>query len=138
MNRNSISDNAIPTMYVSSNDNEYKIYIIELEDINTNNFEKIFDGLNILALYPEINPIYKDRLITSYMYRDIYTFKENYLEELKSKGCYTDINKYITKPIDIEKVLINTSKNELISKLTNFSISKCIDKNFDCIKLEFN
>lgn len=138
INEISLKDKTVMVMNDFDNIDQYKNYLIELDNINTNNFNDFFTDLNILAIYPKINPIYKDRLPKAYVYKDIDTFKENYLDELKASGCYVDVMNYITRPIDIEKILVYTSKNEIMFHYKNSSINKCIDENFDCIKLIFN
>ena len=94
-----------------------KNYYIEIDNLNTNNFKEYFNGLEVVALIPYINPVYKDRLVEFYMYDGIYNFRKKYINILKQNGYYQEANKYILRPIVIEKVLVNASLNDIYDTL---------------------
>lgn len=94
------------TLLVSSNsiDNSYQIYYLSFEKLNTNNFSKyINNDFKVLAIYPNINPIYSDKLDNSVK---AYRFN-NYSDE---NNLSTFTNLFLDKMIFLnekEKYLIN-------------------------------
>lgn len=110
------------------NNDLYMTYYIEIDNLNSNNFNNYFNDLDVVALIPDINPVYKDKINIIYFYKDIDDFKKNYIKRLKEKGYYTEANKYIIKPIKINRVIINSSINDIYDSISvnnkNFTIVK--------------
>ena len=122
------------------NDASYGLYSLYVDGLNTNNFLSFFSDVNIIKIYPYINPIYKDR-IGDFFYKvdgsdlnyEINTFKENYLSLIK-KNSYLDYNYLYLNGIGIDRVDIYTSGSDLynflnssdlvftVKKITNSSI----------------
>ncbi|HPF83347.1 MAG TPA: hypothetical protein PLV83_04205 [Bacilli bacterium] len=81
-------------------------YYIIMDNLNTNNFNDYFKGLEVLCIYPNINPIYENKIKLNYIYDNINNFKIFYINSLKDKGYYIEANKYLLNPIIIRKVLV--------------------------------
>lgn len=71
-------------------DDSYGLYSLYVDGLNTNNFFSFFSDINVIRIYPYINPIYKDRIgnvsykIDSFnLYYEINTFKNKYLSLIK-------------------------------------------------------
>lgn len=100
----------------TNGDDSYGIYLLEFDDnyINTNNINKIFDGIMILEIYPNNNKIYEYKMpkkyfINSSNYNDIVKFKNKYVQLLKLNGFNNQINSINIYGIQISKVKIYVS-----------------------------
>ena len=102
------------------------------DNLNTNNFIEYFNGINVISIYPKLNPIYKDKIGNIY-YKfignntvdEIEIFKYKYKQTIK-KNSYPDYNYLYFSSINIDKVLIyinNKDLNDFINK-TNASVLK--------------
>ena len=96
-----------------------KIYNLEIENLDTNNFSEVVKGLDVITIRPYINPVYEDKILKVFMYEDINTFKKTYINYLKQKGFYNEANKYILRPIILERISVNASLNEIYDVLEN-------------------
>ena len=111
-----------PKEYV--NDDSYNIYSVSIENLNTKNFHTFFSGVDVVRIYPSVNPIYKNKIgEVSYRFRssnidkEINVFRQNYLEFIK-KNSYKDYNYLYVNGIDISKVDIYISGSKLYKLLT--------------------
>ena len=111
-----------------TNDSEYtQIYLtFENNILNTNNFEDYFKDIEVLKVYPYINPVYAGRIKANYSYSfthnnhnyDLERFKNNYINTLRNIGLIGEANEYQVKGVIIKKVLIY-SDLESIKKIVN-------------------
>lgn len=106
------------------NDDSYNIYSVSIENLNTKNFHTFFSGVDVVRIYPSVNPIYKNKIgEVSYRFRssnidkEINVFRQNYLEFIK-KNSYKDYNYLYVNGIDISKVDIYISGSKLYKLLT--------------------
>lgn len=113
----------------------YEFILLEVKDIDTNNFEEKFKNIEVLKLYPVINKIYVDKIKKVYAFKNIESFKNEYLKILEINGYYKDYNYYLINPIKIEKVLVNTSELILKQEFLNYKLDMCSNLDFKCIKL---
>lgn len=110
-------------------DDSYNLYIVSIDNLNTKNFSSYFDGINVLRLYPKINPIYKNMIgNVSYKFssnnisNEINLFNNYYLSMIK-KNSYSDYNYLYINGISIDKVLIYISGTDLYNFLNRFNAS---------------
>ena len=96
-----------------------KVYNLEIENLDTNNFLEVVKGLDVITIRPYINPVYEDKILKVFMYEDINTFKKTYINYLKQKGFYNEANKHILRPIILERISVNASLNEIYDVLEN-------------------
>lgn len=101
------------------NDDSYNIYSVSIENLNTKNFHTFFSGVDVVRIYPSVNPIYKNKIgEVSYRFRssnidkEINVFRQNYLEFIK-KNSYKEYNYLYVNGIFIDKVDIYISGNDL-------------------------
>ena len=113
----------------------YDFILLELDSVNTNNFEKFFKDIKVLKIYPSINKIYINKVKNIYNYSNLKEFKNSYLNELDKNGYYKDYNYYLVNPIKIEKLLVYSSEDVIRTKFKNFNLENCINIDFNCIKL---
>lgn len=99
------------------NQDVVKIYLLEVEGLNTNNFKEYIKDLDVLTIMPYTNPIYEERMIKVFIYYDIDKFKKSYINNLKRNGFYNEANKYILRPIKLEKISVNASLNKIYDVL---------------------
>lgn len=111
------------------NDNSYNFYKIKIDGLNTNNIFDYVDRLDIISIYPSINPIYKSQLGdfvyhvgSKNMYDEINRFKDSYLKLIK-KNNYTDYNYLYVHGINIDMIDVYMSSNDLYNFLSNNSAS---------------
>ena len=119
--------------HIPKNDNLYNIYTISIENLNTKNFTNYLKKTKINKIYPKINPIYKNmignisyKFKTNNINQELNTFKKSYLELIK-KNSYTDYNYIYVNGINIEKVEIQATEEE-INKIINETKAKLILK----------
>lgn len=119
--------------HIPKNDNIYNIYTISIENLNTKNFTNYFQKTKINKIYPKINPIYKNmignisyKFKTNNINQELNTFKKSYLKLIK-KNSYTDYNYIYVNGINIEKVEIQATEEE-INKIINETKAKLILK----------
>ena len=100
-------------------DDTYEYRYVSINNLNTNNFIDYFKGINIISIYPHVNPIYKDRIGNIYykfsssdILSEIEKFKYNYMKLIK-KNSYSDYNYLYVSGINIDKVVIYISNKEL-------------------------
>lgn len=125
----SLKEEKTKTVFNNQIDNDiYMTYYIEMENLNTNNFNNYFSKIEVVALVPYVNPIYEDKLNIIYFYKNIEDFKKSYLRILKEKGYYIEANKYLLKPIRINKVIVYSSINAIYDSVNynneNYTIIK--------------
>ncbi len=101
------------------NDETYEYRYVSIENLNTNNFINYFKEVNVISIYPKVNPIYKDKIgniyykfINNNISEEIEKFKYNYIKLIK-KNSYSDYNYLYVSGINIDKVLIYISNKEL-------------------------
>ncbi len=115
---------------------DYKQIFVEIDGLNTNNFKDYFSNIEVLLIYPYINPVYEDKISMVYVYKNIDKFKEYYINRLENSGYYAEANKYLYTPIKIIGVLIYSNLEELQSKYSDKVIEECENSMFYCVKLE--
>ena len=118
------------------NDSEYRqIYLVfENNILNTNNFEDYLKDIEVLKVYPYINPVYAGRIKANYNYLfthnnhqyDLEKFKNNYIEKLRSVGLISEANEYQVKGVIIKKVLIYSSLDEIKKTINNDNVKYTI------------
>lgn len=116
--------------------NSYEQILIQIDNLNTDNFKDYFSNMKVLLIYPYINPVYEDKISMVYVYKSIDKFKEYYIDKLKSLGYYAEANKYLYTPIKINGVVIYSNLEELKYKYSDKVIDKCENSAFYCVKLE--
>ena len=107
------------------NDDSYKVYTLSIDNLNTKNFSDYFSDINIIGIYPSINPVYKKGIGDLY-YKfsgannsfEIDSFVEKYLSFVK-KNSYSDYNYLYINGIGIDKIDIYTSGNDLYNFISN-------------------
>lgn len=125
----SLKEEKVKTVFSEELNNDlYMTYYIEMDNLNSNNFNDYFKNFDIVALIPDINPIYKDKINIIYFYKDIDDFKKNYIKRLKEKDYYIEANKYMIKPIKINRVITYSSINDIYDSISlnnkNYTIVK--------------
>ena len=119
-------------VYNEIDDNLYRpIYLLfENKTLNTNNFLDYFDEFEVLKIYPYINPVYAGKIKANYNYSfsyndykyDLEKFKNNYIETLRNIGLISEANEYQVRGVIINKVLVNSTLEELEELLQNNNI----------------
>ena len=101
-----------------SNDS-YNLHTLTFENLSTNNIFLYFSNINIVKIYPYVNPIYSDKIgelfyeVRGYNLSDeINNFKEKYLNLIK-KNSYLDYNYLYTNGINISKMDVYISDKDL-------------------------
>lgn len=107
-----------------------QIYLLfEDNSLNTNNFDIYFKDLEVIKVYPYINPIYAGRLKSNYNYTftkqnhryDLERFKTSYIEKLRSIGLNEEANQYQVKGVIINKVLVYSNLKSVSNVLKNYN-----------------
>lgn len=118
-------------------DDSYGLYSLYVEGLNTNNFLSYFSDINVIRIYPYINPIYRDRIgevsyefDSSNISYEIEIFKNKYLSLIK-KNSYLDYN-YLYLNINIDRVDVYMSGSDLYNFLSNFNLVFTVKKITDC------
>lgn len=80
--------NVRPFNYMSND--SYNLHTLTFENLSTNNISLYFSNINIIKIYPYVNPIYSDKIgelfyeVRGYNLSDeINNFKEKYLNLIK-------------------------------------------------------
>lgn len=134
----------ISVFYVKSDSYDYLInesyglYSLYLEGINTDNFLSYFSDINVVRIYPYINPIYKNRIgDISYKFDrfnksyEINSFRNMYLDLIK-KNSYLDYNYLYLNGISIDRVDVYMSGIDLYNFLNNSNLVFTVKKITDC------
>lgn len=129
-----------------SNNHEYQQIYLQFEDntLNTNNFDFYFNNIDVLKIYPYINPIYAGRLKANYNYTftrtkhslDLERFKTSFVENIRKIGLVNEANNFETNGIIINKVLVYSSIENLKNQFSNYDYIK-YSKNFNAIYYQF-
>lgn len=126
------------TMTVFDEKDDYDIYMtymIEMEYLDTSNFNEYFRNMSVLAITPYINPVYENKLRITYFDDDIDGLRKYYIKKLKEKGYYIEANKYLIMPIRIKEVMIYSSMNEIIEKINKNSDNYIVTKSDSYVKI---
>ena len=99
-------------------DDVYNMHTLYFYNLNTNNIMDFFSDVNIIRIYPSINPIYKNR-VGNYFYEvrgldlesEINNFKERYLNIIKTNS-YLDYNYLFVNGINISRMDIYVSNRD--------------------------
>lgn len=100
-----------------SNDS-YDLHTLSFDNLSTNNFLNYFSDINVIKLYPYVNPIYKESIgylvyeVRGNLCDEISNFKEQYLNLIK-KNSYLDYNYLYTNGINISKMDVYLSDKDL-------------------------
>lgn len=115
---------SIKSNYLLDNDS-YDEYTLVFENLSTNNILDYFSDIDIIKIYPYINPIYKDRLndlsyeVRGYnLLNEINIFKNKYLDIIK-KNSYLDYNYLYVNGINIYKMDVYMSSKDLYDILNS-------------------
>lgn len=110
--------------------NYRQIYLLfENNNLNTNNFTELFKNVEVLKIYPYINPVYASRIKANYNYsfngsnysHELEKFKTAYLKVLKNIGLVNEANYYQSSGVIIKKVLVYEDINNLRNLLGKFN-----------------
>lgn len=103
----------------SINDDSYNLHSLSFSNLSTNNFFNYFSNIDVVRIYPYINPIYSDRIGDIYYdfsYGDIVynfnLFKKKYLSLIK-KNSYLDYNYLFVNGFNIDRVDVYLSNKQL-------------------------
>lgn len=123
------SNDSIPvfndTDYIDNYDHDYFYVSSKKVNLNSNNLEFYFDknDIKIVGIYPTLDKIFEDSIKKklnyysfSYLYNNranINNFTNNYVSILKNNNYIDLANTVYFDGINIEKVLIYTSYNQL-------------------------
>lgn len=105
------------TVFDENNEDIYKMYIVEMDNLNTRNFNDYFKEFEVVLIKPDINKVYEDKLDINYFGSDLEELKKYYINRLKDKGYYIEANKYLVMPIKIKKVMINSTMGKIYDYL---------------------
>ena len=109
----------------SVSDDSYNLHTLGIDNLSTNNFLNYFKDINVIRIYPYINPIYKDNL-GDVSYRtngvnlayDIDNFRDEYLSLIK-KNSYLDYNYLFVNGININRVDVYLSDRQLLNLINS-------------------
>ena len=132
------SNDSTKTVFNKLDEYYYDTYIIDVsnENINTKNIFDYFDGVTILKIYPNNNPIYSKFInIDEYEFDNILSQKKNisnfvsmYNNKLNDNALIKEIESFNISGIKINKLKVYTS-TEQIDKvkelLPNVNIEEC-------------
>ena len=113
-------------------DEDYGIYEIYFEkgELNTNNILNRFKDIQVLTIYPYINPIYSEKIkLKSYSFQndfDIEKFKNKYIKELEESGFKNEAVNINLEGISLVKVKVYSK--ESILQENNFIYKKIITR----------
>ncbi len=82
----------------------YDYIYITMDNLTLDNLKEKIKGVEIVAVDLYINPVYKEHLLLNYTTKG--NIKEKYLKYLKENNMYSEYNKFLVKPIRINKVLV--------------------------------
>ena len=121
------SNSNVKTDYAIGDDS-YDIHSLSFGNLNTNNFLNYFSDIDVIRIYPYINPIYKDSLgYVSYKMNgvdsgsDIERFKESYLSLIK-KNSFLDYNYLYVNGINIGRIDVYLSDEQLDDLINDGSL----------------
>ena len=119
-----------------SNDSEYRQIYLTFENniLNTNNFEDYFKDIEVLKVYPYINPVYAGRIKSNYSYSfthnnhnyDLERFENNYINTLRNIGLMSEANEYQVRGVIIKKVLIYSNLENIKEIINNENVKYSI------------
>lgn len=89
----------------------YDYIYIKADNLTLDNLKDRIKGVNIVAVDFYINPVYKEHLQLNYTNKD--NLKEKYLSYLKENNMYSEYNKFLVKPIKINRVLVYSNLSSL-------------------------
>jgi hypothetical protein len=119
-------------------DDSYNLYSLFVEDLSTNNFLDYFSNLNVMSIYPYINPIYQKnvgefyyKIKSAYLSYEIDSFRSEFLNLIK-KNSYMDYNFLFINGIKISRVDVYMSGNDLYNFLNNSGLVVRIEKVTNC------
>lgn len=132
------SNDSTKTVFNKLDEYYYDTYIIDVsnENINTKNIFDYFDGVTILKIYPNNNPIYSKFInIDEYEFDNILSQKKNisnfvsiYNNKLNDNALIKEVESFNISGIKINKLKVYTS-TEQIDKvkelLPNVNIEEC-------------
>lgn len=132
------SNDSTKTVFNKLDEYYYDTYIIDVSDenINTKNIFDYFDGVTILKIYPNNNPIYSKFInIDEYEFDNILSQKKNisnfvsmYNNKLNDNALIKEVESFNISGIKINKLKVYTS-TEQIDKvkelLPNVNIEEC-------------
>lgn len=115
------------TVFYEEDYNIYEIYF-EKGELSTNNILNRFENIQILTIYPYINPIYSDKIeLKSYSFQNDFNidkFKNKYIKELEDNGFKNEAVNININGIDIIKVKVY-SREDILQE-NNFNYKKII------------
>lgn len=114
-------------------DDSYNVYRLQINNLSTKNIINYIDKLDIVSIYPSVNPIYREQ-IGDIVYQvksdDIKTevdnFKNNYLKIIK-KNNYSDYNYLYVNGINIKAIDVYMNSHEMYDFL-NSNEASVVDK----------
>lgn len=132
------NNDSAKTVFNKLDEYYYDVYIVDVsnENINTKNIFDYFDGVTILKIYPNNNPIYSKFInIDEYEFDNILSQKKNisnfvsiYNNKLKENALIKEVESFNISGIKINKLKVYTS-TEQIDKvkelLPNVNIEEC-------------
>lgn len=127
-----INDNEL-TLVFNEEDNEYSMYILELENsnISTNNIENIFKDIKIIWIEPYINTLYKDKLDYRYYFEDISLkqnlnkFKNNLIKKINNLNYKNLAINYEITGIKVNKMKVYCKENDILNlNMNNINYKK--------------
>ena len=105
-------------------DTNYQHYYLLFDNLTTKNFNTIFNNnINIITIYPKSNQIYSNKQLRSYDFLNsnlnynINNFIKFYNKFLDENGLGLEKDKAIVNGIEIEKVKVYTSSEEIYNFL---------------------
>lgn len=132
----SLKEETTKTVFSDNIDNDvYRMYHIEMDNLNSHNFNDYFSSMDVIVIEPSINPIYKNKIDIVYFYKNIDDFKEYYIKRLKEKGYYIEANKYLLNPININKIIAFTSINSIYDNISKLNSNYIITKSDGYVKI---
>lgn len=105
--------------------NDYKIFEVYFDQsINVKKLND-FDNIQILTIYPYVNPIYASKVndLTSYSFKDkldIDKFIDYYVKKLEAKGYKQEANKAKINGVYLFKMTVYTTETNLRQHNLNF------------------
>ncbi len=122
-----VDNDYISAPVVSLDSDYYQMYDIYADNLTTKNFTKYFsDTSNFIAVYPDINLIYKEKLGNIYFecknkfnLEDFISYYKKVLEKNNYKNDLVNIDYY---GVSIKKIRVYANKEELAQILNNCTI----------------
>ncbi len=122
-----VDNDYISVPVVSLDSDYYQMYDIYADNLTTKNFTKYFsDTSNFIAVYPDTNLIYKEKLGNIYFecknkfnIEDFISYYKKVLEKNNYKNDLVNIDYY---GVSIKKIRVYANKEELAQILNNCTI----------------